>query len=79
MSHTDEILLFDSTVPSKWQCPHCNIINNTGTYADDILIEIFKYLEHCENCGYVHIWTLTLTEGFKRKVVEQLLRKIDFK
>lgn len=75
MRSIDETRLVDETMPKSWVCPHCRKKNITGDYADEILIENFKYLEHCPRCGYVHIWTLELTEGFKRKVVVQLLRE----
>ena len=40
--------------------------------ADEILMEHGKYLEHC-GCGYVHIWYLKLTDGFKQRVVDMLM------
>ncbi len=65
--------LKDKTMPKSWLCPHCNNRNTTGTYADDILFENFKYMEHCDYCGYVHCWHLELTESFKKKVIDYLL------
>lgn len=41
----------------------------TGQYADEILMEHFKYLEHCELCGYVHAWELSLSDKFKDQVM----------
>lgn len=53
-------------MPKSWVCPHCRKKNRTGDYADEILLENFKYLEHCPRCGYVHAWTLELTEAYKK-------------
>lgn len=61
-------------MPKSWKCPYCNETNKTGAYADEILIENFKYFEHCAFCCYVHFWELKLTEDFKKKVVSMLLQ-----
>lgn len=74
MRSIDETRLVDETMPKSWVCPHCRKKNRTGDYADEILIENFKYLEHCPRCGYVHAWTLELTEAYKAKVFRTLLR-----
>lgn len=66
--------LVDTGMPKRWQCPHCGRENVTGIYAEEILLENFKYLEQCRRCGYLHLWLLTLTEEFKRKVIENLLK-----
>lgn len=70
----DVTQLVDTGMPKRWQCPHCGRKNVTGIYAEEILLENFKYLEQCGRCGYVHLWLLTLTEEFKRGVIENLLK-----
>ena len=72
ISQLDETYLVDRLMPKTWKCPHCGKRNKTGIYADEILIDNFKYLEHC-GCGYVHIWYLQITDGFKRQVVSMLM------
>lgn len=67
----DHTWLENKLMPKKWKCPHCGRRNTTGRYADEILMEHFKYLEHC-GCGYVHCWELRLTDDFKRQVVDYL-------
>lgn len=74
ISKGDHTILTDRTLPKTWICPHCGQRNITGIYANDILMEHFRYLEHC-GCGYVHSWELILTDDFKRKVVSMLLSK----
>lgn len=69
----DETLLVDRDIPASWKCPHCGKQNQTGMYASTILIENGKYIEHCEYCGYLHIWTLKLTEKFKQSVIDYLI------
>lgn len=66
--------LVDTGMPKRWQCPHCGYKQHTGLYAEHILLEHFKYLEQCPHCGNVHLWLLTLTEEFKRGVIENLLK-----
>lgn len=46
----DETILTNKLVPKSWKCPHCGKRNRTGHYADEILMENFKYLEHCPLC-----------------------------
>lgn len=55
-----------------WKCPHCGRKQRTGAYADEILLNHGKYIEHCIGCGYLHLWELTLTDDFKRKIIELL-------
>ncbi len=69
----DETHLIDRTMPKSWRCPHCLKRNKSGEYADECLLEHGMYLEHCPRCGYVHTWTLDLTEKFKKEVVNNLL------
>ena len=66
--------LTDRLLPKSWKCPHCGRAQRTGIHGDEILIDNFIYLEHCGNCGYVHYWKLTLTEDFKKRVIDNLLR-----
>lgn len=72
----DETILTNKLVPKSWKCPHCGQRNKTGHYADEILMENFKYLEHCPHCGYVHVWILKLTDDFKKAVADQLLKAV---
>lgn len=65
--------LTDSLLPKRWKCPHCYKVQQTGMCGDEILIENGIYLEHCGKCGYVHYWKLTLTEEFKKNVINRLL------
>jgi hypothetical protein len=44
-----------------------------GRYKEEELFEFFKTMQHCDHCGYVHIWLLELTEDFKRRVVNMLM------
>ncbi len=74
MNSVDHTVLTNVLIPNTWRCPHCGRRNKTGMYANEILMEHFKYLEHC-GCGYVHSWELKLTDDFKKKVVDMLLGK----
>ena len=67
----DHTWLIDQTMPKTWKCPYCGRRNKTGIYAEEILLENFKYIEHC-GCGYVHCWELKLTDGFKQAVIDML-------
>ena len=68
----DNTILKDRLMPKSWKCPHCGRRNKSGQYADEILLEHGKYLEHC-GCGYVHSWELELTDEFKKSIVKVLL------
>lgn len=70
----DGTMLVDTLIPPHWECPHCGATNETDEYANDILMEHLRVLRHCKDCGYVHYWRLQLTEKFKQKVVELLLK-----
>lgn len=72
MAAVDETTLVNRQMPKTWTCPHCGQRNQTGQAANDILLEHFKYLEHCGRCGYVQFWRLVLTDDFKREVVRML-------
>lgn len=69
--------LVDRGLPKSWKCPHCGSRNSFDEYAEEILMTYSKVLRHCERCGYVHMWQLRLTDGFKKKVVETLLGGIE--
>lgn len=64
--------LIDKGMPKHWTCPHCYTRQETGKHAEEILLEHFKYIEHCTQCGYLHLWRLRLTEEFKRGVIDML-------
>lgn len=68
----DETILVNKSLPKSWTCPHCGKRNSMGKYKEEEFIEFFKTMQHCEKCGYVHIWFLKLTEDFKKKVVDYL-------
>lgn len=70
----DETHLVDKGLPKSWICPHCYRKNIMGPYKEEELLEFFKTMQHCDVCGYVHLWTLELTEEFKRKTVEMLTK-----
>lgn len=70
----DVTTLINDFTPKSWKCPHCGKRNITGKYAEMILLENLKYLEHCDTCGNVHCWQLELTEEFKKKVVDMLMK-----
>ncbi len=69
----DETILVDKGMPKTWTCPHCKKRQKIGIYKEEELMEFGKTLQHCDHCGYVHIWKLKLTDDFKKKVVEMLL------
>lgn len=71
MNSLDYTKLVNKLMPKTWKCPHCKRRNKTGMYADEILAENLRYVEHC-GCGYVHLWELELTDDFKKQVVEYL-------
>lgn len=72
MAKIDETTLIDETLPDWWRCPHCGKRNRMDPEAEEILLEFFKVIRQCPVCGYLHIWKLELTEGFKRKVIDLL-------
>ena len=73
MAKIDETILVDTELPKSWTCPHCGKRNKMGRYKEEELFEFFKTMQHCDHCGYVHIWLLELTEDFKRRVVNMLI------
>lgn len=70
----DVTMLIDEGLPKTWRCPHCYKRNKMGQYKEDELFEFFQTMQHCERCGYVHMWELRLTDDFKQKVVERLTK-----
>lgn len=72
MGKIDETILVNKSLPKSWTCPHCGKRNRMGKYKEEEFIEFFKTMQHCDHCGYVHIWLLELTDTFKRKVVDYL-------
>lgn len=72
----DVTQLTDRGLPKSWKCPHCGKRNKFDDFAEELLMRYFKVFRHCENCGYVHMWELTLTENFKNEVVQFLLHEM---
>ena len=72
MSRIDETVIVDAGLPKSWTCPHCGKKNRMGRFKEEEFLEFFKTMQHCDACGYVHLWTLKLSEDFKRKVVSML-------
>lgn len=75
MADIDITKLVNKGMPKTWTCPHCGKRNRVGPYKEEELIEFGKTLQHCDYCGYVHLWKLELTEDFKHAVVDMLLSK----
>ena len=72
MASIDETIIKDKRLPKTWTCPHCGKRNKMGRYKEEEFIEFGKTMQHC-GCGYVHLWKLELSEGFKKKVIDMLL------
>ena len=72
----DETRIIDGTLPKRWKCPHCGKWHRMDKEAEPIFLEFFKLLRHCGQCGYVHVWTLELTDGFKRNVVSMMMERL---
>ena len=72
----DVTKLIDRGLPKTWKCPHCEKRNRMDEFAEELLMRYFKVFRHCEYCGYVHMWELTLTENFKNEVVQYLVQEI---
>ena len=72
MDYIDETTLVDQTLPKTWTCPHCGKRNRMDPNAEEIFLEHFKIIRHCPSCSYLHIWTLVLTEDFKKSVIEMI-------
>lgn len=68
--------LVDKGLPKSWKCPHCGKRNKMDEFAEELLLRYFKVFRHCEQCGYVHMWELTLTENFKKEVVTFLVQEM---
>ena len=69
----DVTVLTDIGLPKTWKCPHCGKRNQMGQYKEEELFEFFKTMQHCGQCGYIHLWELRLTDEFKRSVVNMLM------
>lgn len=70
----DVTTLINEGLPKSWRCPHCWRRNKMGLYKEEELLELFQTMQHCQYCGYVHMWELKLTDEFKSKVVDMLLK-----
>ena len=68
--------LVDKGLQKSWKCPHCGKRNKMDEFAEELLLRYFKVFRHCEQCGYVHMWELTLTENFKKEVVTFLVQEM---
>lgn len=73
MVSIDETILKDKGLPKTWTCPHCGKRNRMGKYKEKGFIEFGKTLQHCDRCGYVHLWKFELSEDFKKKVIDMLM------
>lgn len=69
----DRTMIVDNVLPKLWKCPHCGKRQKVNPYGGETLIEFGKHIQHCENCGYLHIWELKLTDNFKQQVIGMLL------
>ena len=65
-------------LPERWRCPHCGRGNTIGPIEQDIFTEHFKVISECRYCGYLHIFTLKLTEDFKKGVVNMVKGEISY-
>ena len=75
MADIDETTLVDRTLPKTWTCPHCGKRNRMDPYAEEIFLEFFRVIRQCNACGFLHIWRLELTEEFKQKTIDLLLKE----
>lgn len=73
MTQIDETILVNTGLPKTWTCPHCRKRNKMDPFAEEILMEHFKVIRQCGQCGYLHVWKLKLTDDFKRKVVDMIV------
>lgn len=74
MASIDVTIIKDKGLPKTWTCPHCGKRNRMGKYKEEEFLEFFKTMQHCDRCSYVHLWKLELSEEFKKKVIDMLLR-----
>lgn len=72
MRSIDETIITDAGLPKSWTCPHCGKRNKMGKFKEEEFLEFFKTMQHCDRCGYVHLWRLVLTDDFKKQVVSML-------
>lgn len=75
MAKIDETTLVNRTLPKTWTCPHCGKRNRMDPYTEEIFLEFFQVLRQCPACGFLHIWRLELTEEFKQKTIDLLLKE----
>ena len=75
MDNIDVTTLVDQPLPKRWTCPHCGKQTKMDSYAYEIFLEFFQVLRQCPSCGHIHLWRLVLTEEFKRKTIDLLLKK----
>lgn len=68
----DETRLVNKGLPKSWTCPHCKKRHTMDVYAEQTLLEHFKVIRQCGRCGYLHLWTLTLTDDFKAGALDML-------
>ena len=73
MKDSDSTMIVDNVLPKSWKCPHCGKRQKMNPYGDETLIEFGNHIQHCGNCGYLHIWELKLTDNFKQQVIGMLL------
>ena len=76
MKSIDETVLVDKGLPKTWICPHCHKRNRMGRFKEEELFEFFQTMQHCDFCGYVHHWSLELTDNFKKKTIAMLLKEV---
>lgn len=76
-TETDETILLDREMPKHWRCPHCKKLQTVDPLANEILMNYGKVLRHCDHCGNVHMWKLTLSDTFKENVVRMLREDIE--
>ena len=69
----DRTVITNSILPKSWKCPHCGKRQKMNPHGDETLIEFGKHIQHCVECGYLHIWELKLTDNFKQQVIGMLL------
>jgi rubredoxin len=74
MAEIDETTLINQLLPKSWRCPHCGKRNRMDPYAEEIFLEFFQVIRQCPSCGFLHIWHLKLTEEFKKKIIDLLLK-----
>ena len=72
----DGTRLINMGMVKHWRCPYCQVLQKPSRYATEMLLKHGKYIEHCSNCGALHYWELCLTDDFKFKTVQELMRRV---